>query len=262
MQTGEILKKLFFLGTGTSSGVPVLGCNCETCISDDPKDKRFRTSAYIITEQGTRILIDVSPDFRLQALKHKINRLDGALITHTHNDHIGGLDELRQLNFLMKRNIDIYGNALALQEIQSHFSYIFRETQEGGGKPQLSLHLIEAQQEFWIKEQKILPIEVFHGKIAILGFRMDGLTYITDASFLPPATLKTLNPTKILVINALRFKEHPTHFTLEQALAMIRQIQPRTAYLVHMTHDIKHAEAEKMLPDNVHLAYDNLEVEF
>ena len=252
--------KLFFLGTGTSSGIPVLGCNCATCGSSDPKDKRFRTSAYITTADGTNILIDVSPDFRLQALKHNIHWLDGVLLTHTHNDHIGGLDELRQLNFVMKRNIGVYGNALTLQEIQTRFEYIFKETQKGGGKPQLDLHLIEAQQEFLIKEQKILPIEVFHGKIAILGYKMDGLAYITDASYLPPTTLKSLENTEILVINTLRFRPHPTHFSLDQTLAMIQYIKPRTAYLVHMTHDIKHAEVEQMLPANVHLAYDDLEV--
>jgi phosphoribosyl 1,2-cyclic phosphate phosphodiesterase len=256
------LNKLFFLGTGTSSGVPIVGCQCDTCLSDNPKDKRFRTSAYINTEQGTKILIDVGPDFRLQALKHKIHWLDGVLITHTHNDHIGGLDELRQLNFVMKRNVDIYGNALTLKEIQTRFSYIFKETQKGGGKPQLDLHLIEAQQEFSIKEQKILPIGVFHGKMPILGFKIDSLTYITDASYIDPFTLKMLRNPDILVINTLRFKYHPTHFTLEQTLEMIRKIQPRKAYLVHMTHDIKHAEVEKMLPEHVYLAYDNLEIDF
>jgi phosphoribosyl 1,2-cyclic phosphate phosphodiesterase len=253
--------KLRFLGTGTSSGIPVLGCNCATCCSLDSKDKRFRTSAYIITKQGTKILIDVSPDFRLQGIKHRIHWLDGVLITHTHNDHIGGLDELRQLNFVMKRNIAVYGNALALQEIRIRFDYIFKETQKGGGKPQLDLHLIEAQQEFSIKEQKILPLEVFHGQIAILGYKINGLSYITDASYLAPATLTSLENTEILVINALRFRPHSTHFSLEQTLDMIERIKPQKAYLVHMTHDIKHADVEKMLPEHVHLAYDNLEID-
>ncbi len=256
------MNKLFFLGTGTSCGIPVLGCQCNTCISDDPKDTRFRTSAYIVMEQDTNILIDVGPDFRLQALRHHIRQLDGILITHSHNDHIGGLDELRQLNFLMKCHLDVYGDARSLREIQERFSYIFKKTQIGGGKPQLNLHLIEGCHEFSIQKQSVLPVEVFHGEISILGFQLNGLSYITDANDIPPATLKILKHTEILVINALRFREHTTHFTLEQTLEIIRQIQPRTAYLVHMTHDIKHAEVQKMLPANVHLAYDNLEVEF
>lgn len=252
--------KLIFLGTGTSSGVPVLGCECDTCRSDDPRDKRFRTSAYLTTTQGTKILIDISPDFRMQALTHHISWIDGILITHAHHDHIGGLDELRQVNFLMKQNVSVYGDASSLQEIRTRFDYIFKETQIGGGKPQLDLHLIEAQQEFFIKEQKILPIEVVHGELPILGFRMDGLTYITDASDLSPATIKSLQHTRVLVINALRFRPHPTHFSLEQTLAMIQQIAPQTAYLVHMTHNIKHDEVEKTLPANVYLAYDNLAI--
>jgi phosphoribosyl 1,2-cyclic phosphate phosphodiesterase len=254
------LIKLLFLGTGTSSGVPVLGCQCETCRSTDPKDKRFRTSVYLTTSQGTKILIDVSPDFRLQSLAHNICWLDGVLITHTHNDHIGGLDELRQLNFLMQRNITVYGNALALQEIQTRFNYIFKETQKGGGKPQLDLHLIEAQREFSINGQPILPVEVYHGKISILGYKIARLVYITDASYLTPATLESLKDTEILVMNALRFRPHSTHFSLAQTLEMIDRIKPREAYLVHMTHDIRHAEVEPTLPDHVHLAYDNLEV--
>jgi phosphoribosyl 1,2-cyclic phosphate phosphodiesterase len=252
---------LIFLGTGTSSGIPVLGCTCATCCSDDPRDRRFRTSAYITTDAGTNILIDVSPDFRLQALRHQIHWLDGVLITHAHNDHIGGLDELRQINFMMKQHVGVYGNALSLHNIRSRYNYIFEETtQRGGGKPHLELHRVEPQRTFMIAEQMIRPFEVWHGRIAILGYRLNGLTYITDASGLTPVTLQQLHDTDTLVINALRFRPHRTHFNLEQTLAIIAQVQPRVAYLVHMTHDIKHAEVEKSLPDNVYFAYDNLEI--
>lgn len=253
---------LRFLGTGTSSGIPILGCQCPTCVSDDPRDTRFRTSALICTAQGTKILIDAGPDFRQQGLRHDIKRLDGILITHSHHDHIGGLDELRQLNFLMKRSIDLYGNAPALEEIQTRFDYIFKKTQKGGGKPQLDLHLLEAGQEFFIAGRKILPLAVMHGEIPILGFRIEGLSYITDANYLPSQSFKLIKNTPVLVINALRFRAHPTHFNLEQTLKLIREVQPGRAYLVHMTHDMKHAEVEKTLPSNVFLAYDNLEIEF
>lgn len=254
------MKKLIFLGTGTSSGIPVVGCQCATCLSKDPRDQRFRTSAYLETERGTKLLIDIGPDFRLQALRHRIHWLDGILITHSHNDHIAGLDELRQLNAVMKRPAAIYGNDQTLAEIRERFGYIFRQSQHGGGKPQVDLHPIQARQVFSVNEQQILPLEVHHGAMAILGFRFDGLSYITDANYLSPETLASIKQTEMLVINALRFRYHPTHFTLEQTLEMIAQIQPRRVYLIHMTHDMRHAEVAKLLPPHVQLAYDNLEI--
>ena len=254
------MKRLVFLGTGTSSGIPVIGCQCATCLSDDPRDQRLRTSAYLETGQGTKLLIDIGPDFRLQALRHRIHWLDGVLITHAHNDHIAGLDELRQLNAVMHRPVAIYGNAETLAEIRARFSYIFRKTQEGGGKPQIDLSPIQAQHVFSVNEQQIFPLEVHHGEMSILGFRLDGLSYITDANYLSPETLASVKQTELLVINALRFRYHPTHFTLEQTLEMIAQIQPRRAYLVHMTHDMQHAQIAKLLPPHVHLAYDNMEI--
>ncbi len=175
------MSKLTFLGTGTSSGVPVPGCSCEVCKSGNPKDNRLRTSAYLITDKETKILIDVGPDFRLQVLKNNILWIDGILITHSHQDHIGGLDDTRLINSIMKRKIEVYGTGLSLKEIRKRFDYIFKNTQVGGGKPQINLNFV--RKDFFIKEQKIIPIPILHGSIPILGYRINDLTYITDAEF-------------------------------------------------------------------------------
>lgn len=256
------MSTLLFLGTGTSSGIPMLGCDCATCTSHDPRDTRFRTSAYVVTDSGVKLLIDAGTDFRLQALTHQLHWIDGILVTHSHHDHIGGIDELRQINFVMQRHIELYGTAFALEEIRERFSYIFKETQKGGGKPQLNLIEVQAFQEFQINGQPILPLDVIHGQIPIFGYQIGGLSYITDASYLPPETLERIHRTPLLVINALHFTPHSTHFNLEQALEMIERIQPGAAYLVHMSHRVRHADVEQTLPSNVHLAYDNLVVEF
>ncbi len=254
------MSKLIFLGTGTSSGVPIPGCGCEVCTSADPKDKRLRTSAFVSTEAGTRILIDIGPDFRFQALRYYINWLDGVLITHSHQDHIGGLDELRQYNFLMKKKVDIYGNKEALQEIHVRFGYIFKKTQEGGGKPQVNLNRVK--KDFYIKEQGIIPIPIMHGEIPILGYRMNSLSYLTDASYIPEKSIKLLEGTKILIVNALRWETHPTHFNIEEALKLCEIIKPEKTYFIHLTHHFLHERDSKILPANTFFAYDGLTIDF
>jgi phosphoribosyl 1,2-cyclic phosphate phosphodiesterase len=252
------MAKLTFLGTGTSNGVPVIGCDCETCRSKDPRDQRMRSSVFLETNLGTKILIDVGPDFRNQALYHRIHWLDGILVSHSHQDHIGGIDELRQINFIMKKSIEIYGTETTLREIQSRFDYIFKPTQWGGGKPRLELCLVEG--DLRIKEQKIVPIPVMHGQISINGYRLGSLAYITDASFISEESLKLLNGIKTLIINALRLEPHPTHFSLAEALKIIERISPQKAYLTHLTHTFLYQRDSVKLPSNIAFAYDGLSI--
>jgi phosphoribosyl 1,2-cyclic phosphate phosphodiesterase len=229
-------------------------------MSADPYDKRLRSSAFLESGDGTKILIDIGPDFRYQALKNGIEWIDGVLITHSHQDHIGGLDELRQYNFLMKRKINIFGNRLSLKEIRRRFGYIFEKTQEGGGKPKINL--VEVKNDFLIGEMKITPIPVIHGAIAILGYRIGGLAYITDASYISAKSIEKIYGVKHLVINALRLEPHPTHFNLEDAVRLSDMIKPEKTYLIHLTHKFMHGRDKALLPPGINFAYDGLCIYF
>lgn len=251
--------KLTFLGTGTSTGVPSIGCECETCRSDDPRDKRLRVSV-LIEHGGQTVLVDTSSDFRQQALRHGIRWLDAVLITHCHADHIFGLDDIRPLNF-RHGALGVYANERAWRDIRRIFQYIFQPSHFGGGLPQVIAHTVEANAPFCLgQDLHITPLEVIHGRLPVVAYRFNDFAYATDLSEIPPATMAALRDLDVLVLDCLRFKEHPTHLWLERALAYIEELRPRRAFLTHLAHDFKHARDSARLPAGVAFAYDGLEV--
>ena len=254
--------KLIFLGTGPSLGVPVPTCNCKTCSSLDPRDKRLRSSVYIEYDDY-KFVIDCGPDFRQQVLMNNIDKIDFILLTHKHNDHIGGLDDVRPFNYHQKENMSIYGNKETLTDVKNRFYYSF-EKRPYPGAPKFRLIEVERNTMFGYKEMNILPIEVFHGDMSVFGYRIRDFTYITDAKYIAQEQIDLIKGTKYLVINALRpsFK-HKMHFDLEDALDFIKIIKPEKAFLTHLSHKFPpYQKLFSLVPDNVMFAYDGLEIEF
>ncbi len=252
--------KLTFLGTGTSTGVPSIGCECETCVSEDPRDKRLRVS-IIIEHAGQSLLVDTSSDFRQQALRFGLKRLDGVLITHCHADHIFGLDDIRPLNFRFGA-LGLYANERAWVDIRRIFKYIFEPSHFGGGLPQVIAHTVYPGAPFCIGEQlEVTPLEVIHGRLPVMAYRFNDFAYATDLSEIPPQTMDALRDLDVLVLDCLRFREHPTHLWAEKALGYVEKLKPRRAYFTHMAHDVKHERDSKRLPDGVEFACDGLVVE-
>lgn len=252
---------ILFLGTGTSMGIPMIGCSCAVCLSADSADKRLRTSA-MIGINGINLLIDIGPDFRFQMLRNKIHDLSGILLTHDHRDHVAGLDDLRAFNFTHNKSYPIYCNEATLKGVKDQFGFIF-ENSTYNSKAQFDIHLISKDERFNIDDIEVQPIEVIHGKQAILGYRILSLTYITDASHIEETELEKIKGTEILVLNALRLQPHPTHFSLHRALEIIEIVQPQKTYLTHISHHLGlHAVISNTLPENVFLAYDGLRVPF
>ena len=252
--------KLTFLGTGTSTGVPSIACECETCTSDDPRDKRLRVS-IIIEHGGQTVLVDTSSDFRQQALRFGLQRLDAVLITHCHADHIFGLDDIRPLNF-RHGALGVYANERAWPDIRRIFKYVFEPTYFGGGLPLVIAHTVFPGAPFSIgKDLEVTPLEVIHGRLPVMAYRFNDFAYATDLSEIPPATIAALADLDVLVLDCLRFKEHPTHLWFDKALAYVEQLKPRRTYFTHMAHDVKHQRDSPRLPAGVEWAYDGLEVQ-
>ena len=253
------IMKLTFLGTGTSQGIPVLTCKCEVCLSDDFRDKRLRTSALISTE-STTIVIDAGPDFRAQMLKADVQKLDAVFLTHAHHDHVSGMDDVRAYNYKQKMPVSVYGNHECLSHVSRYYDYAFEEDKYPG-VPEFDLKELD-KQPVTIGDIQILPIPVLHGKLPILGYRFGPLAYITDASYISSSSLQLLEGVEVLVINALRHKEHHSHFNFQQALDIIQIIHPKNSFLTHLSHMAeRHIEIVDSMPTGVTPAYDGLSIE-
>jgi phosphoribosyl 1,2-cyclic phosphate phosphodiesterase len=252
--------KLTFLGTGTSTGVPSIACDCETCLSDDPRDKRLRVS-ILIEHRDKKILVDTSSDFRQQALRSGIRRLDAVLITHCHVDHVFGLDDIRPLNFRYGA-MGIYANETAWVDLRRIFQYVFQPTHFGGGLPQLIPHTVHHKAPFCVGEDlTITPLEVIHGELPVIAYRFNDFAYATDLKYIPPDSMEGLRDLDVLVLDCVRIKPHSTHLGLEEALAVIEDLNPKRAFLTHLNHDIMYERDSKLLPENVWFGYDGLVIE-
>lgn len=247
--------KIRVLGSGTSSGVPVIGCNCAVCTSENPKNKRSRAS-ILIQNADYNVLVDTATEFRLQALAAGIARIDGVFFTHAHADHIHGLDDLRPLSH--RKAIAVFADAETRAEIETRFSYIFNHQGQGGGVPRIHLHTVRDEAVACCGLQ-VVPVPLLHGDLPILGYRCGSFAYLTDCSGIPEASFDRLHDLDVLILDALRYRSHPTHFSIEEALAVIKRIAPRRAYLTHLCHDVEYETLLRELPPGVEPAYDGLE---
>jgi len=254
------MKKLrvTFLGTGTSQGVPVIACNCEVCLSKNPKDHRLRTS-ILLSFNNHNVVIDTGPDFRQQMLREKVDQLHAVLFTHEHKDHTAGMDDIRAYNHLNNRPMEIYASSQVQSALKREFQYVFDGT-DYPGIPKVNLNTI-VDETFYLFEEKITPIKVWHHQLPVYGFRIKNFTYITDANYIDETNIEKIKGSEVIVVNALRIKKHISHFTLNEALQLIENIAPKKAYLIHISHLLGlHEKVSNELPENVDLAYDGLSI--
>lgn len=251
--------KITFLGTGTSQGVPVIGCHCPVCTSADKKNDRLRTSVLIETPEAN-VVIDTGPDFRQQMLRAQVDRLDAVVFTHAHKDHIAGLDDIRAYNYFQQREMDVYATAETQQRIRTEFDYVFNN-QTYPGVPQLRLHTIENDTPFSINGLQFIPVRVLHYRMEVLGFRIGDFTYITDANYIAPEEIMKMKGSKAFVLNALRHETHISHYTLAEAIEVANEVGAANSYFTHISHQLGlHADVQQTLPPGMHLAYDGLTI--
>ena len=252
--------KITFLGTGTSSGVPMIGCNCKVCTSANAKDKRLRCSIMVETKDTT-IVIDTTPDFRYQMLRLGIKKVDAIIFTHPHKDHIAGLDDVRAFNFFTKKPMEVYANYLTEEALRRDYYYAFSDTKYPG-VPEINLHTI-TQDAFTVNDLKIQPILVWHLKMPVFGYRFGPFTYITDANKIEDEEKEKIKGSKAMVVNALRKEAHISHFTLQEAIDLTQELQVPEAYFTHISHQLGlHETIEAELPTGIHLGYDSLVLNF
>lgn len=250
--------RIVVLGSGTSVGVPTIGCHCAVCMSTDPRDARLRPSILVVYE-GKNILIDTTPDFRTQALRVGLNHLDAVLFTHAHADHVMGLDDVRPFNFRQSGRIPLYASADTLASIERIFSYIFEKAERKTNIPQIETRVLDGA-GVDVHGLKFTPVPVMHGDRAIYGFRFGQAAYLTDHSSIPESSMEMLRGLDVLFLDALRYKPHPTHSTVDQSIRTVEELAPKRAFFTHICHDLGHARAESMLPAPIRLAYDGLEL--
>lgn len=259
MESAKNEVRITVLGSGTSAGIPTIGCRCAVCHSADPRDNRLRPSV-VVRFNGHAVVIDTTPDFRAQALRSRLDRVDAVLFTHAHADHIMGLDDLRPFNFRQGGEIPIYGSPETVTAIQRAFAYIFSHEPHDSWVPRLRVHTFEPEENLELFGMKVVPIRVLHGRGIVFGYRLGPVAYLTDHSDIPEESLQKLEGLEVLFLDALRHKPHPTHSTVKRSLEYVERLRPRITYFTHISHDLAHERTESQLPDHVRLAYDGLEI--